>query len=67
LALNSEAISRELRDLVAGLESAIPGSSKEIACLLAEKTSGAKIQKVKEYLRNKKKKSGVTTMESTVA
>jgi hypothetical protein len=67
LALNSEAISRELRDLVAGLEAAIPGSSKEIACLLTEKTSGGKIQKVKEYLRNKRKKSGVRTMDSTVA
>jgi hypothetical protein len=67
LGLTSEAISRELRDLVASLEAAIPGSSKEIACLLAEKTSGGKIQKVKEYLRNKRKKSGITTMESTVA
>jgi hypothetical protein len=67
LALNSEAIPRELRDLAASLEAAIQGSSKEIACLLAEKTSGGKIKKVKEYLRNTRKKSGVTTIESTVA
>jgi hypothetical protein len=45
----------------------LPGSSKEIACLLVEKTSGGKIQKAKEDLRNKRKKSGATTMESTVA
>jgi hypothetical protein len=42
------------------LEVAIPGSWKEIACLLVEQTLREKIQKVKDYLRIKNKKSGAT-------
>jgi hypothetical protein len=44
----------ELCDLLARLEVAIPGTSKKIACILAENTSRDKVQKVKEYLRSKK-------------
>jgi hypothetical protein len=62
---NSEALfARELCDLLASLEVAIPGSRKEIACLLAEQTSRDKIQKVKDYLRIKSKKSGATRRKS---
>jgi hypothetical protein len=65
LAPNSEALfAKELCDLLVRLEAAIPGSSKEIACLLEKKTYGGKIQKVKEYLRSKCKKSGAIRRKS---
>jgi hypothetical protein len=51
---------RELSDLLVRLEASSPGTSKEVARLLAEKTSTCKIQKVKEYLRSRSKKNGGT-------
>jgi hypothetical protein len=47
--------------------SAIPGYSKEFACLQAGMTLRTKIQKVNEYLIRKSKKSGATRKESAAA
>lgn len=67
LAPNSDALfASELCDLLARLEVASPGSSKEIARLLEEKSSRGKIQKVKDYLGSKSKKNGATRKESAV-
>jgi hypothetical protein len=64
---NSDALfASELCDLLARLEAASPGSSKEIARLLEEKSSRGKIQKVKDYLRSKSKKNGAARKESAV-
>ncbi|KAK1646404.1 hypothetical protein QYE76_064209 [Lolium multiflorum] len=66
LAPNSDALfASELCDLLARLEATSPGSSKEIARLLEEKSS-RKIQKVKDYLRSRSKKSGATRKEIAV-
>jgi hypothetical protein len=57
LAPNSdELFARELCGLLVRLEAASPGSSKEIARLLADKSSRGNIQKVKEYLRSRSRK-----------
>lgn len=45
---------------------ASPGSSKEIARLLEDKSSRGKIQKVKEYLRSRSRKSHARRKESAV-
>jgi hypothetical protein len=67
LAPNSDALfARELGDLLARLEAASPGSSKEIARLLEDKSSRGKIQKVKEYLKSRSRKSGATRNKSAV-
>jgi hypothetical protein len=67
LAPNSDALfARDLGDLLARLEAASPGSSKEIARLLEDKSSRGKIQKVKEYLKSRSRKSGATRNESAV-
>jgi hypothetical protein len=58
---------KELCDLLANLEAASPGSSKEIAHLLSAKDSGDKIEKVKEYLKSKSKKYGTTRKVSAAA
>ena len=57
---NSEALfAKELYDLLASLEVASPGFGKAIACILTEKVSTSKIEKVKKALRSKGKKCGV--------
>jgi hypothetical protein len=67
LAPNPDALfASELCNLLARLEAASPGSSKEIARLLEEKSSRGKIQKVKDYLRSKSKKNGAARKESAV-
>jgi hypothetical protein len=58
---------KELCDLLASLEAASPGSSKEIARLLSMKDSWDKIEKVKEYLKSKSKKYGTTRKVSQAA
>jgi hypothetical protein len=58
---------KELCDLLASLEAASPGSSKEIARLLSTKDSWDKIEKVKEYLKSKSKKYGTTRKVSRAA
>jgi hypothetical protein len=58
---------KELGSLLLSLETAIPGSSKEIVYLLSEKDTGGKIKKVKDYLRTKCKKSGTTRKASAAA
>jgi hypothetical protein len=66
LAPNSDALfARELCGLLVRLEAVSPGSSKEIARLLADKSSRGNIQKVKEYPR-RRKKSGATRKKSAV-
>jgi hypothetical protein len=57
---------KELGDLLIRLETACPGSSKEIACLLSEKDTGDKIKKVKDYLGSKCKR-GVATRKASAA
>jgi hypothetical protein len=57
---------KELGDLLVRLETACPGSSKEIACLLSKKDTGDKIKKVKDYLGSKCKR-GVTTRKASAA
>jgi hypothetical protein len=47
---------KELCDLLGTLETAIPGSSKDIVCLMSGKDTDDKTKKVKEYLKRKKKK-----------
>jgi hypothetical protein len=59
LAPNSEALFiEELHNLLVSFEVAIPGSGKEIASLLAGKTTMGDIKKVKEYFKHVSKKSG---------
>jgi hypothetical protein len=57
----------ELCDLLGNLEIAIPGSSKEIVRLLSGKDTGDKTKKVKEYLKGKSKKSGITRKATAAA
>jgi hypothetical protein len=65
---DSEALfAKELCGLLASLEAASPGSSKEIARLLSEKDSRGKIKKVKEYLKNKSSKCGAARKASPAA
>jgi hypothetical protein len=52
---SSEALLKELCDLLVILKAASPGSCKEIACLLTEKSTICKIKRVKEYLKSKTK------------
>jgi hypothetical protein len=51
---------KELCDLLGSLETAIPGSSKDILCLLLGKYMGNKTKKVNEFLEGKSRKSGTT-------
>jgi hypothetical protein len=51
---------KEFCDLLVSLEAASPGYGKEITSLLSGKDTGDNVKKVKEYLRSKSKKSGVT-------
>jgi hypothetical protein len=68
LAPNSETLfTNELCGLLVRLETAYPGSSKEIACILSEKATGEKVKKVKEYLRSKSKKSAASSKVSATA
>jgi hypothetical protein len=63
-ACNSKALSaREFCNLLINLKDSSLRSGKKIVSL-AEKTSRGKIQKVKEYLGSKGKKSGSTRKES---
>jgi hypothetical protein len=55
---------KELCGLLGSLETTIPGSSKEIVCLLSGNDTGDKTKKVKEYLKGKSKKSGTTRKSS---
>jgi hypothetical protein len=55
---NPALFAREFSDLLICSEGATPGPIEEIACLLADKTTTGKLQKVKEYLRRRSKKSG---------
>jgi hypothetical protein len=67
LAPNFDALfASELCNLLARLEAASPGSSKEIARLLEEKSSRGKIQKVKDFLKSRSKKSGAIRKEIAV-
>jgi hypothetical protein len=67
LAPNSDAhFASEICDLLARLEVASSRCSKEIARLLEEKSLRGKFQNVKDYLRNRSKKSGATKKKSTV-
>jgi hypothetical protein len=48
-------VDSEICELLVSLEAAIPGSSKEVACLFSEKATEGKIKKVKKYQEHKEK------------
>jgi hypothetical protein len=62
---NSEVLfGKEICDLLIGLEAAIPGYGKDIACVLTGKASDAMIRKVEKSLRSKRKKMIFVTSQN---